>query len=129
MKYFVLAALVATSQAIRLRDSDLPAVARSYNSDNEPVPSKFVANNQDVLRPDWIEKRDMQLVQTEARHWNEGVSGKPETNRCANDNKATGVHESCDTEGNSAWNTYSSAITANPTKAQAAPYPSWPSWP
>ena len=103
MKYFVLAALVATSQAVRLADSDKPAVARSYNSDSEPVASKFAASNEDILKPDWIEKRDMEneLVQTSTEtfeqvfHWYEGRQGKPYTNTCSNDNKATGNLEKC----------------------------------
>ena len=85
MKYLALFALVATSQAIRLADSDKPAVARSYNSDSEPVTSKFSANNDDILKPDWIEKRDLdnELLQTgtetfeQVFHWHEGKQNKP----------------------------------------------------
>ena len=136
MKYFILAALLATSQAIRLADSDKPAVARSFNSDSEPVPSKFAANNEDILKPDWIEKRDLEneLVQTSTEtfeqvfHWYEGRQGKPETNKCSNDNKATGNLEGCHKVGNSAWNTYSTAVTAHPKDALKAPYPAWPDW-
>ena len=136
MKYFVFAALVATSQAIRLADSDKPAVARSYNSDNEPITSKLAFKNADILKPDWIEKRDMEneLVQTSTEtfeqvfHWYEGRQGKPYTNTCSNDNKATGNLEKCDVAGNSAWNTYSSAVTAHPKDALKAPYPAWPDW-
>ena len=132
MKYFTLATFIASSSAIKLHDSDKPAVARSYNSDSEPVSSRFTANNDDVLKPDWIEKRDLdnELVQTEeaALHWHEGRQGKAYPNFCSNDNKATGNLESCDTVGNSAWNTYSSAVTAQPKKAKKFPYPAWPDW-
>ena len=47
----------------------------------------------------------------------------PETNYCVNPNKATGVDQSCDTPGNSAWNTHTTSRTADPRNAQAAPYP------
>ena len=136
MKFFILAALVASSSAIRLADSDKPAVALSFNSDAEPVPSKFAANNEDILKPDWIEKRDLEneLVQTSTEtfeqvfHWYEGRQGTPYTNTCSNDNKATGNLERCNVVGNSAWTTYSSAVTAHPKDALKAPYPAWPDW-
>ena len=47
----------------------------------------------------------------------------PETNYCTNANKATGNDESCDTPGNSAWNTHTTARTGDPRKAQSPPYP------
>lgn len=47
----------------------------------------------------------------------------PETNICTNANKATTEDESCSTAGNSAWNTITSARTAKPADAMAAPYP------
>ena len=47
----------------------------------------------------------------------------PEANTCTNANKATGEDQPCSTPGNSAWNTYTSSRTANPTQAQAPPYP------
>ena len=39
MKSVIIAALLASSQAVRLTDNDKPAVARSYNKDNEPFVS------------------------------------------------------------------------------------------
>ena len=47
----------------------------------------------------------------------------PEANICTNANKATTEDESCSTNGNSAWNTITSARTAQPANAMAAPYP------
>ena len=61
-------------------------------------------------------------------HWHEGKQNKAETNHCRNDNKATGNLEKCSSVGNSAWNTYSSAVTAHPKDAQKLPYPAWPDW-
>ena len=75
-----------------------------------------------------------ELVQTSTEtfeqvfHWREGRQGKPYKNKCSNDNKATGNLESCKAVGNSAWNTYSSAVTAHPKDALKAPYPAWPDW-
>ena len=51
------------------------------------------------------------------------VRQAPATNHCVNPNKATTVDESCDTAGNSAWNTHTTSRTANPENAQAPPYP------
>merc|ERR1719230_957278 len=47
----------------------------------------------------------------------------PVSNTCTNANKATGVDQECTTPGNSAWNTYTTSKTLDPTKAQALPYP------
>ena len=47
----------------------------------------------------------------------------PVENHCVNVNKATGVEEPCDTPGNSAWNTHTTARTGDPRNAQAPPYP------
>ena len=46
MKNFIVAALLATSQAVRISD-DIPAVARSYNADNEPVLDTFKIQSND----------------------------------------------------------------------------------
>jgi hypothetical protein len=47
----------------------------------------------------------------------------PEANICVNTNKATAEDEPCSTNGNSAWNTITSARTGKPANAMAAPYP------
>jgi protein tyrosine/serine phosphatase len=47
----------------------------------------------------------------------------PEANVCTNANKATTTDETCSTDGNSAWNTITTARTAEPKEAMTAPYP------
>ena len=47
----------------------------------------------------------------------------PEANTCVNTNKATAEDEPCDTPGNSAWNTITTARTGKPSEAMAEPYP------
>ena len=47
----------------------------------------------------------------------------PVKNHCTNANKATGVDQECTVPGQSAWNTITTARTAKPKDAQAAPYP------
>ena len=51
------------------------------------------------------------------------VGVPPVKNTCVNPSKATGADQPCSHVGNSAWNTHSSAVTADPRNAQAAPYP------
>ena len=63
------------------------------------------------------------FVQTEAEYWTQAPDGAPVANTCTNANKATGADETCDTAGNSAWNTHTSARTASQTNALAPPYP------
>ena len=48
MKNFIISALLACSQAVRITD-DMPAVARSYNADNEPVLDTFRIQSNDEL--------------------------------------------------------------------------------
>ncbi len=87
-------------------------------------------NNKDVLSDDFFTKTSgLAQSQEQALHWHEGKQGKPETNTCVNDNKATGNLEYCHTVGNSAWNTHSSAVTGKPADALKAPYPAWSDWP
>jgi len=47
----------------------------------------------------------------------------PLKNACVNTNKATQADEPCNTAGNSAWNTVTTARSGNPEKAVALPYP------
>ena len=112
-------ALVAVASAVRILDSDKPATARSYNADSEPIKSDFHINNDDVL------EHPFQMVQTfpEYDGWKQAAKPDAATNHCVNINKASGVEEPCSTIGNSAWNTLTSAKTAKPSDAQAAPYP------
>ena len=127
MKNFIISALLACSQAVRITD-DMPAVARSYNADNEPVLDTFRIQSNDELLIDLDVTRDVDaLIQINAAtiHWNEQKPGKPYTNHCSNDSKATGKLEPCNQEYNSAWNTYSSAVTAKPSEAQKGFYPGW----
>ena len=60
-----------------------------------------------------------------ALHLQLGLEGYtlPEANTCVNTNKATAEDEPCDTPGNSAWNTITTARTGKPKDAMAAPYP------
>ena len=97
-----------------------PAVARSYNKHSELVSSDFHVENDDVL-----EHPFSSLVQTfpEYDGWKEAAKPDAAANTCVNINKASGKEEPCDTVGNSAWNTYTSAKTASQTDALAAPYP------
>ena len=97
-----------------------PAVARSYNKRSELVSSDYHVENDDVL-----EHPFSSLVQTfpEYDGWKEAAKPVAATNICVNINKASGKEEPCDTVGNSAWNTYTSAKTASQTDALAAPYP------
>ena len=57
--------------------------------------------------------------------WREPLTpGAAATNSCVNANKTDfGSDQSCDTAGNSAWNTHSTARTGSQTKALTAPYP------
>ena len=55
--------------------------------------------------------------------WTQAPDGASVDNQCTNANKATGADETCDTAGNSAWNTHTSARTASQTAALAPPYP------
>ena len=57
------------------------------------------------------------------KKWTESTIPEPVINYCTNANKATGTDQACVDEGNSAWNTHSSSITADPEKAMLAPYP------
>jgi len=55
--------------------------------------------------------------------WTQAPDGASMTNTCTNANKATGADETCDTAGNSAWNTHTSSRTASQTGALSPPYP------
>jgi len=57
--------------------------------------------------------------------WREPLTpGEALTNSCVNANKTDfGADQSCDTAGNSAWNTHTTARTGTQTNALAAPYP------
>ena len=55
--------------------------------------------------------------------WTQAPDGAPVDNTCTNANKATGADETCDTAGNSAWNTHTSSRTASQTNALSPPYP------
>ena len=55
--------------------------------------------------------------------WTQAPDGAPVENTCTNANKATGADETCDTAGNSAWNTHTSSRTASQTSALSPPYP------
>ena len=57
--------------------------------------------------------------------WREPLTpGAPLTNHCVNANKtAFGEDQDCDTAGNSAWNTHTTARTGTQTDALKAPYP------
>ena len=73
MKSLIFAALLVSSQAVRLTDSDKPAVARSYNENNEPFVSKLAFNNKDVLGDDFFTKTSgLAQSQEQALHWYEG---------------------------------------------------------
>jgi len=57
--------------------------------------------------------------------WREPLSpGAAATNACVNANKTDfGADQDCDTAGNSAWNTHTTARTGTQTNALKAPYP------
>ena len=121
---FIAIALLASVQAVKLQDRDVPAFARSYNSYGDLMNQSFAANNDDIL-DEGFERDTRQFVQIDGpvEPWKEARQGAPEANKCANDNKATGDLEDCSTPGNSAWNTITTARTGDPRKALDAPYP------
>jgi len=87
---------------------DKPAVARSYNADNEQIAESFKILNNDELLIDLDVTRDVDsLIKNNDSTilWNEQKSGKPYTKHCSNDSKATGKLEPCNQEFNKAWNT------------------------
>ena len=107
---------------------DKPSVERSYNANSEPISEAFKVVSNDELLIDLDVTRDVDaLIQINAStiHWNEQKPGKPYVNHCSNDSKATGKLEPCNQEYNSAWNTYSSAVTGQPSQAQKGLYPGW----
>ena len=57
--------------------------------------------------------------------WREPTTpGAALTNACVNANKTDfGADQDCDTAGNSAWNTHTTARTGSQTTALAGPYP------
>ena len=57
------------------------------------------------------------------KKWLESTIPEPVITYCTNANKATGLDQACVDEGNSAWNTHTSSVTADPEKALTAPYP------
>ena len=67
-----------------------------------------------------------ELLGLDGYRWLQAPIPAPAANYCTNANKATGGDQACSDIGNSAWNTHTSAITKNPTAAQAAPYPDHP---
>ena len=72
MKSFIFATILVSSQAVRLVDSDKPAVSRSYNDKNEPFVSKMAFNNKDVLSDDFFTKTNgLAQSQEQALHWHE----------------------------------------------------------
>ena len=119
MKLAYLALLGAASAINLVREK--PSEHKNYDTNNERIPVNFRANNKDILENDGYIRDHNLFVQT--NQWNEAPIPDPETNTCTNANKATGTDESCDTAGNSAWNTHTSSRTAKPADAQAAPYP------
>ena len=85
------------------------------NSAWNTLTSSRTGNPHDALSPPYPgHKLNLQLSA-------EGVDAVK--NYCVNPNKATGVDQSCDTPGNSAWNTLTSSRTANPHNALSPPYP------
>ena len=115
-------AIVAAVSAIQLSKEAVPAHARSYNAKSEVVSGDMAVNNDDVLMHPF---GDNTFAQTfpEYDGWKQAAKPDAATNKCVNTNKASGEDEPCSTIGNSAWNTLTSAKTAKPKNAQAAPYP------
>ena len=67
----------------------------------------------------------VQLLADMQDPWREPLSpGAAATNACVNANKtAFGSDQSCDTAGNSAWNTHTTSRTGSQTAALTGPYP------
>ena len=125
-------ALIGAASAVTL-NRDIPARMHEYNEFGLPISTQG-HSNKEVLE-NFAEDYNVQIKHQSAGYellgldgwqWNQAPIPEPETNYCTNANKATGEDQACSDEGNSAWNTHTSAVTKDPTKALDAPYPDHP---
>merc|ERR550514_567351 len=119
MKYIAL--LVAAAGAINISKKNKNDPVTCHGKDHDPQYCNEVSKdgNFDSPCPEPLEK----IVALQTGFWTQAPDGAPVENHCTNANKATRQDETCSTAGNSAWNTHTSARTAAPANAQAAPYP------
>merc|ERR1719183_558377 len=112
---FAIFALIGAASAINLV-REHPSEHKNYNSNSERIPNNFQANNKDILENDGYIRDHNLFVQTRGiddnGHWVESAIPAPVANHCTNANKATAEDQSCDTDGNSAWNTHTTSRTA-----------------
>ena len=111
---WVIALFLGSTQAVTIRSmkENMGTVMCFDQQQNEISCSQAGPNDNQVI----LVNPDDELVQMEKYQ-------EPATNHCVNANKATGVDQECTTPGNSAWNTYTTSRSADPVKAQDAPYP------